>query len=139
MDERRLDGRMVEYATASEVEVLLSKLAAIADLSGVSPQESTGGSTHSRKRLAVGHARALLARSKVTVTVSSQKQGDGCFEIILRAFPSRRASPASFAQEARSLHGLASAIIEKLMPGHPLGPKKKSADNQQASGSMSEL
>ena len=66
------------------------------DLSG---EEASGGKSgnHGRKRLPVGHVRALLSRAKVTV------------------------------QEARSLHGFVSAIIDNVAPGHPLGSKRSRA------------
>ena len=61
-----------------------------------SGEETSGGQSgnHGRKRLPVGHVRALLSRAKVTV------------------------------QEARSLHGFASSIIDVVAAGHPLGSKR---------------
>ena len=65
----------------------------------LSGEEASGGKSgnHERKRLPVGHIRTLLSRAKVTV------------------------------QEARSLHGFVSAIIDVVAPGHPLGSKRSRA------------
>lgn len=84
-------------APAKEIESLLLRLAAIAEASGLSSAESSGGGAkgnHGRKRLPVGHARALVARARMN------------------------------AAEVRSLHGLAAAVLERLAPEHELAPKR---------------
>eukprot|EP00798_Chlamydomonas_sp_ICE-L_P009060 gene9060-16178_t len=81
-----------------EVEVVLKKIVAIAAAAaaGVSGEESRSSSgNHGRRRLPLGNLRALLQRSRIN----------------------RR--------ESRSLHGLASAVLNALDPGHPLEQSKK--------------
>jgi tRNA C32,U32 (ribose-2'-O)-methylase TrmJ len=77
-------------AAHSELAALLDKLSAIATAAGVSGEDSRGGGAqgrHGRRRLPVGHARALLGRS------------------------------AASTAEVRALHGLASSVLAALQPG----------------------
>lgn len=85
----RSGARGQEPAAASEVESLLQRCAAIAEAAGSSGGETTSGANHGRKRLPVGHIRALLARAQVQ------------------------------AWEVRSLHGLASAVLAALRAERP--------------------
>lgn len=74
-------------ATSTEVEVLLDKFKRIAIGVGFSAEETAGAGSagnHGRKRLPLGHLRALLSRSRCTTG------------------------------EVRSLHGFASAILNLL-------------------------
>ena len=82
-------------ASQSEIELLMSKMKVIASLSGHEVQESVGGKSHGRKTKALGHVRNIMQRSRMSEN------------------------------EVRSLHGLASAMIDKLSPGHQLGSKKR--------------
>lgn len=74
----------MQPAASSEVAALLSKVSAIAEAVGQSGADSRGGGaqgSHGRRRLPVGHIRALLSRAQIN------------------------------AWEVRSLHGLASAVL----------------------------
>lgn len=84
----------LQPAAASEVQALLSKVAAIAEAAGLSGADSRGGGaqgSHGRRRLPVGHIRALLSRASIN------------------------------AWEVRSLHGLASAVLSKVQPAAAAG------------------
>ncbi|KAG1675679.1 hypothetical protein FOA52_002388 [Chlamydomonas sp. UWO 241] len=95
----------VEYATAREVEVLLSKLATVAGAAGANVDESRKASeAHARTRLPLGHVRAVLARAKLTLT------------------------------EVRSLHGLASSVIDALIPGHLQGTRRRGKKSEREKG-----
>lgn len=77
----------LQPAAASEVSALLGKVSSIAEAVGLSGADSRGGGaqgSHGRRRLPVGHIRALLSRAQIN------------------------------AWEVRSLHGLASAVLGKV-------------------------
>ncbi|KAI8466150.1 MAG: Alpha/beta knot methyltransferase [Monoraphidium minutum] len=77
----------LQPASASELESLLGRVAAIARAVDMSDQESHGGGNqgnHGRRRLPLGHIRALMARAKANTW------------------------------EVRSLHGLAKAVLDAL-------------------------
>lgn len=64
----------LQPASASELEALLEKIGAVARAVGESDQESRGGGNqgqHGRRRLPLGHIRALMARAKANTWVSS--------------------------------------------------------------------
>ncbi|KAG2454033.1 hypothetical protein HYH02_001074 [Chlamydomonas schloesseri] len=91
-------------ASAQEVELLLLKVAAIAEAVGMSGAESKGGGNngnHGRRRLPLGHLRGVVSRARVN------------------------------AAESRSLHGLASAVLQALDPDHPLEARKAAQRRQQ--------
>ncbi|PNW78901.1 hypothetical protein CHLRE_09g393876v5 [Chlamydomonas reinhardtii] len=91
-------------ASAQEVELLLRKVAAIAEAVGMSGAESKGGGNngnHGRRRLPLGHLRAVVSRARVN------------------------------AAESRSLHGLASGVLQRLEPGHPLEARKAQRKQEQ--------
>jgi hypothetical protein len=80
----------LQPASAAELEALLAKFAAIARAVGVSDAESLGGGnqgSHGRRRLALGHLRALMSRARANTW------------------------------EVRSLHGLATAALKALGGG----------------------
>lgn len=77
----------VQPCTNAEQEALLAKLARIATLVGISAEESRGGGaagSHGRRRLPLGHIRAIASRARMNTW------------------------------EVRSLHGLASAVLMVL-------------------------
>ncbi|GBF98626.1 rRNA methyltransferase [Raphidocelis subcapitata] len=82
----------LQPAAASELEALLAKVAALARAVGVSDLESHGGGNqgnHGRRRLPLGHVRAILSRAKANTW------------------------------EVRSLHGLAAAALKALGAEEP--------------------
>ncbi|KXZ52047.1 hypothetical protein GPECTOR_10g1070 [Gonium pectorale] len=85
-------------ATAAEVDLLVRKVAAVAEAVGMSGEEGTGGGNggnHGRRRLPVGVVRSVLGRARLS------------------------------SGESRSLHGLASAALQALDPDHPLEARKR--------------
>lgn len=63
----------LQPAATSEVQALLSKVTAIAEAVGLSGADSRGGGaqgSHGRRRLPVGHIRALLSRASINAWVS---------------------------------------------------------------------
>lgn len=63
----------MQPAASSEVQALLSKVSAIAEAVGLSGADSRGGGaqgSHGRRRLPVGHIRALLSRASINAWVS---------------------------------------------------------------------
>ncbi|KAG2432469.1 hypothetical protein HXX76_008814 [Chlamydomonas incerta] len=100
-------------ASAQEVELLLRKVAAIAEAVGMSGAESKGGGNngnHGRRRLPLGHLRGVVSRARVS------------------------------AAESRSLHGLASGVLQRLDPAHPLEARKaqRRPQGQQGPGGSGE-
>ncbi|KAG2498757.1 hypothetical protein HYH03_003496 [Edaphochlamys debaryana] len=92
----------LQPASAREVELLLEKAAAVAAAVGISPDEGRGGGgNHGRRRLPIGHLRAVLSRARLT------------------------------AAESSSLHGLASAVLQRLDPEHPLEARKAANKQRQ--------
>ncbi|KAF8068431.1 BETAC-AD [Scenedesmus sp. PABB004] len=80
----------LQPASAAELGALLAKASAIAEAVGLSGDESRGGGaqgSHGRRRLPVGHVRAILSRA------------------------------AASTWEVRSLHGLASAVLKRVGGG----------------------
>lgn len=72
-------------APRSDVEALISRWTELADAAGLGLADSVGGTgSHGRKRRTAGHVKAVLSRAQVTV------------------------------QELRVLHGLCSALLEKV-------------------------
>jgi hypothetical protein len=64
----------LQPAAASEVEALLTKVSAIAEAVGQSGAESRGGGaqgSHGRRRLPLGHIRAVLSRARINAWVSA--------------------------------------------------------------------
>ncbi|GIL42214.1 hypothetical protein Vafri_268 [Volvox africanus] len=100
---RVLDASLLA-ASAQEVELLVRKVAAVAETVGMRGEESIGGGSsgnHGRRRLPVGHLRSVLFRARIN------------------------------AAESRSLHGLASAVLQKLDPDNPLEARKVRRKQQQ--------
>jgi len=63
----------LQPAAASEVSALLGKVSSIAEAVGLSGADSRGGGaqgSHGRRRLPVGHIRALLSRAQINAWVS---------------------------------------------------------------------
>lgn len=63
----------MQPAAASELAALLAKVSQIAAAVGMSGEESRGGGaqgSHGRRRLPVGHIRAILSRAQVNTWVS---------------------------------------------------------------------
>ncbi|PNH12047.1 hypothetical protein TSOC_001074 [Tetrabaena socialis] len=84
-------------ASVREVDLLVQKVAAVAEAVGMRGAEGTGGGNggnHGRKRLPVGHVRSVVSRARLN------------------------------AAESRSLHGLASAVLQALDPDNPLEARK---------------
>ncbi|GLC72152.1 hypothetical protein PLESTF_001212600 [Pleodorina starrii] len=91
-------------ASAQEVDLLVRKVAAAAEAVGMSGEESSGGGNagnHGRRRLPIGHLRAVVSRARLS------------------------------AAESRSLHGLASAVLQRLDPDHPLEARKQQRRKQR--------
>jgi hypothetical protein len=62
----------LQPAAASEVQSLLSKVSAVAEAVGMSGADSRGGGaqgSHGRRRLPVGHIRAILSRAQINAWV----------------------------------------------------------------------
>ncbi|KAF6257430.1 SpoU rRNA methylase family-domain-containing protein [Scenedesmus sp. NREL 46B-D3] len=77
----------LQPAAASELSALLNKISAIASSVGMSGEDSRGGGaqgSHGRRRLPLGHIRAILSRAQANTW------------------------------EVRSLHGLASAVLKHV-------------------------
>lgn len=67
----------LQPAAASEVASLLAKVAAIAEAAGMSGADSRGGGaqgSHGRRRLPLGHIRAVLARAQINTWVRVPKE-----------------------------------------------------------------
>ena len=108
--------------------------------------EATHGGAHGRKRLPLGHVRALLGRAKITQNVSTSRERYVRHLIyadawrVTHALLIRGPNPTTrmtclateltlrflytCLQEARALHGFASAVIDNMLPGNPLGTRK---------------
>lgn len=72
-------------AARADVEALIHRWAELSSVAGLGAEDSVGGTgSHGRKRRTAGHVKAVLSRAQVTV------------------------------QELRVLHGLCSALLEKL-------------------------
>lgn len=96
----------LQPVTVAELEALLAKVARVAAAVGISGEESQGGGpkgNHGRRRLPLGHVRALLSRAKANTW------------------------------EVRSLHGLASAVLKALgLPDKELPAEADAADATEA-------
>ncbi|GIL89509.1 hypothetical protein Vretimale_1925 [Volvox reticuliferus] len=101
---RLLDASLLP-ASAQEVDLLVQKVAAVAEAVGMRGKEGIGGGgsgNHGRRRLPVGHLRSVVSRARIN------------------------------AAESRSLHGLASAVLQRLDPDNPLEARKLQRKQQQA-------
>ncbi|GLI70532.1 hypothetical protein VaNZ11_015447 [Volvox africanus] len=101
---RVLDASLLA-ASAQEVDLLMRKVAAVAEAVGMRGEEGIGGGSsgnHGRRRLPVGHLRSVLSRARIN------------------------------AAESRSLHGLASAVLQQLDPDNPLEARKMRRKQQHA-------
>ena len=120
----------LQPAAASELEALLDKAAAVARAVGARDQESHGGGNqgnHGRRRQALGHIRAVMARAKANTWVRARgarrrrRPGQPARPPALlrlgllqpRRARLKSALPAT-SQEVRSLHGLATATLKAL-------------------------
>jgi hypothetical protein len=68
----------LQPAAASELSALLAKISAIASSVGMSGEDSRGGGaqgSHGRRRLPLGHIRAILSRAQANTWVSMQGVG----------------------------------------------------------------
>jgi hypothetical protein len=73
----------LQPAAASELSALLAKISAIASSVGMSGEDSRGGGaqgSHGRRRLPLGHIRAILSRAQANTWVSMQGAGQGAVQ-----------------------------------------------------------